>query len=91
LIEDRGLVELGWLWKRLAEVEAIRCAMLQTAEAGKNAELSGCDAAMLRRKPPLLQNFWLCTKIIDDVDGLEGNAVVSLDITFLLAGHKAKK
>jgi hypothetical protein len=34
--------------------------------------------------------IWLCTKIIGDVDCLEGNAVVSLNITFLLAGHKAK-
>jgi hypothetical protein len=54
LIEERGLVELGWLWKRLAEVDAVRCAMLQAAEAGKDTELSGCDAAVLRRKSLLL-------------------------------------
>jgi hypothetical protein len=54
LIEERGLVELGWLWKRLAEVDAVLCAVLQAAEAGIDAELSGCDAAVLRRKTPLL-------------------------------------
>jgi hypothetical protein len=91
LVEKRSLVELGWLWKRLAEVGAARCTVLQTAEAGENSQLSRNNKAMLRRKAPLLQNFWLSAKIIDNVDGLERKTVVSLHILFLLAGHEAKK
>ena len=41
LIEKRSLVELGWLWKRLAEVGVVRGTVLEAREACEHAELSG--------------------------------------------------
>ena len=63
---------------------------MQAAEACKDAELAGSNEAVLRRETPILQNVWLCTEVVDNFDGLEGNVVVSLYILLLLAGHEAK-
>jgi hypothetical protein len=53
-LRKRGLVELGWLWKRLSEVSVFQCEVLQASEVCKHTELSGGDAAMHWGKAPLL-------------------------------------
>jgi hypothetical protein len=77
LVEKGGLVELGRLWKRLTEVVVVGGTVLQAAEAGENTQLSGGDTTVLRRKTPTLQNVWLCTNRVDNIDGLEGNTVMT--------------
>jgi hypothetical protein len=61
---------------------------VQCCKTPKPVKKPSYRAAMRQRSGE--KQIWLCTKIVDDVDCLEGNAVMSLNITFLLAGHKAK-